>query len=123
MLITSLDTGRWVLPKGWPEGKERLCDAAAREAGEEAGIGGAVARDEIGCYFYAKATASGQEKPCRVHVFPMEIDRVKAKWPERKRRARRWFSPEAAATRVHEPDLAELIEQFCGNPRRATVAA
>jgi ADP-ribose pyrophosphatase YjhB (NUDIX family) len=40
MLITSRDTGRWVLPKGWPEAREPLCDAAAREAGEEAGLRG-----------------------------------------------------------------------------------
>ena len=30
MLITSRDTGRWVLPKGWPEAREPLCEAAAR---------------------------------------------------------------------------------------------
>ena len=36
MLITSRDTGRWVLPKGWPEAREPLCEAAAREASEEA---------------------------------------------------------------------------------------
>ena len=36
MLITSRDTGRWVLPKGWPENDENLYDAAAREAAEEA---------------------------------------------------------------------------------------
>ncbi|RUU02882.1 NUDIX hydrolase, partial [Mesorhizobium sp. USDA-HM6] len=40
MLITSRDTGRWVLPKGWPEAREPLCEAAAREAGEEAGLYG-----------------------------------------------------------------------------------
>ena len=40
MLITSRDTGRWVLPKGWPEQREKLYEAAAREASEEAGIEG-----------------------------------------------------------------------------------
>src|SRR5690348_1261746 len=54
MLITSRETGRWVLPKGWPEGDEALWDAAAREASEEAGIDGAIARSELGCYYYAK---------------------------------------------------------------------
>ncbi len=34
MLITSRDTGRWVIPKGWPEGQEDLYEAAAREAAE-----------------------------------------------------------------------------------------
>src|SRR5689334_18106679 len=54
MLITSRDTGRWVLPKGWPEEAEALSDAAAREAKEEAGISGAIARIEAGRYFYSK---------------------------------------------------------------------
>ena len=30
MLITSRDTGRWILPKGWPEGEEALFDSAHR---------------------------------------------------------------------------------------------
>jgi 8-oxo-dGTP pyrophosphatase MutT (NUDIX family) len=123
MLITSRETGRWVLPKGWPEGKEQLWDAAAREAGEEAGIAGAIASAEIGYYYYSKASSSGQGKHCRVHVFPMEIDRVKDKWPERKRRRRQWFSPEQAATNVNEPDLAELIAEFCKNPRQFAAEA
>ena len=28
MLITSRDSGRWVLPKGWPEAREALCEAS-----------------------------------------------------------------------------------------------
>jgi 8-oxo-dGTP pyrophosphatase MutT (NUDIX family) len=119
MLITSRDTGRWVLPKGWPEGNEKLWDAAAREAGEEAGIEGAVAPAELGRYYYAKAMPSGQAKRCEVHVFPMEIDRVKDSWPERKSRRRQWFSPDAAASSVREPDLADLIARFCQNPRKS----
>ena len=38
MLVTSRGSGRWILPKGWPEAGEALWDAAAREADEEAGI-------------------------------------------------------------------------------------
>ena len=70
MLITSRDTGRWVLPKGWPESGENLFDAAAREAGEEAGLSGSVSRREIGRYYYAKALSSGKEVPCEVLVYP-----------------------------------------------------
>jgi 8-oxo-dGTP pyrophosphatase MutT (NUDIX family) len=119
MLITSRETGRWVLPKGWPEGNEALWDAAAREASEEAGIDGAIARSELGRYYYAKLQPSGAEKRCEVHVFPMEIDQVKDKWPERKERQRQWFSPSEAARSVREPDLADLISRFSLNPRRS----
>ena len=48
MLVTSRGTGRWVLPKGWPEKAETLSQAAEREAGEEAGITGGIARQPIG---------------------------------------------------------------------------
>jgi 8-oxo-dGTP pyrophosphatase MutT (NUDIX family) len=117
MLITSRDTGRWVVPKGWPEGGETLWDAAAREAGEEAGIGGSVAPREIGRFYYAKQLSSGGERRCVVHVFPREIDAVREKWRERKQRRREWVSPAQAASRVREPDLAELIEAFAADPR------
>lgn len=121
MLITSRDTGRWVLPKGWPENDEALCNAAAREAGEEAGIFGSVAKRRFGIYVYGKRQDDGATLRCEVQVFPMEIDREAAKWPERKQRQRKWFTPQEAAASVDEPDLARLIVDFSANPRRLVV--
>ncbi len=118
MLITSRQTGRWVLPKGWPEGHEQLFDTAAREAAEEAGLGGAVARFEIGSYFYGKVLASGMERRCEVLVFPLEVDELATAWPEKKERSRKWFSPDKAARLVKEDDLGELIARFTKNPRK-----
>ncbi|MBX3568368.1 MAG: NUDIX hydrolase [Rhizobiaceae bacterium] len=120
MLITSRDTGRWVIPKGWPEGNEALGAAAAREANEEAGVSGAVSAGEIGRYLYFKQLSSGAEKRCQVHVFALEIDVVRDKWPERKKRRRAWFSAAEAAKLVREPDLSELIANFGRNPRGRT---
>jgi 8-oxo-dGTP pyrophosphatase MutT (NUDIX family) len=117
MLVTSRDTGRWVLPKGWPEGDEDLWKAAEREAAEEAGISGEIATSEAGSYYYGKNLPSGLERRCEVHVFPLAVGRVADKWPERKARLRRWFSPQEAAARVQEPDLGELIAAFAVNPR------
>jgi len=118
MLVTSRDTGRWVLPKGWPEGQEDLHVAAAREAAEEAGVDGAVSRHEIGRFYYDKRRPSGMEWRCEVLVFPLEVDRLADKWPEKKKRKREWFAPEEAARRVREADLADLIGQFSANPRK-----
>jgi 8-oxo-dGTP pyrophosphatase MutT (NUDIX family) len=118
MLITSRDTGRWVLPKGWPEGREQLFDTAAREAAEEAGLGGAVAHLEIGSYFYGKVLPSGMEQRCEVLVFPLEVDEMATAWPEKKERTRKWFSPTEAASLVNEQDLGELIVRFARNPRQ-----
>lgn len=118
MLVTSRETGRWVLPKGWPENDERLSEAAAREAAEEAGLAGAVAGREIGRFYYGKELSSGLRMRCEVRVFPMRVERVADKWPERKKRLRGWFSPAEAASRVREPDLGELIASFADNPRQ-----
>ena len=121
LLITSRDTGRWVLPKGWPEGTEQLCDAAAREAVEEAGLAGAVSRREVGRYFYAKTLSSGEEVPCEVLVYPLEVDQVAEKWKEKRQRTRKWVSCCEAIRMVNEPDLCKLISTFCANPRKFAV--
>jgi 8-oxo-dGTP pyrophosphatase MutT (NUDIX family) len=118
LLVTTRDTRRWIVPKGWPEGKENLREAAAREAEEEAGITGLVASRELGSFYYGKRMATGVERRCQVLVFPLEVKKVADKWPERKRRKRQWFSPEEAADAVVEPELAELILAFGVNPRK-----
>ncbi|MCT7375220.1 NUDIX hydrolase [Chelativorans salis] len=118
LLVTSRGTGRWVLPKGWPEGGESLDGTAAREAREEAGVEGSTAKTEIGRYLYGKETGSGLTWRCEVAVFPLQVEREAKRWPEKKERTRRWVSPEEAAGMVQEPDLAELIATFEGHPRK-----
>jgi 8-oxo-dGTP pyrophosphatase MutT (NUDIX family) len=112
MLITSRDTGRWVLPKGWPEKREAFWDAAAREAAEEAGLSGEVARKPAGRYFYSKAMSSGRDIPCEVLVYPLKVETVADKWKEKRERSRKWVSPAEAQRLVNEADLGELISAF-----------
>jgi 8-oxo-dGTP pyrophosphatase MutT (NUDIX family) len=38
MLVTSRDTGRWLIPKGWPMKGRKPWEPAAQEALEEAGL-------------------------------------------------------------------------------------
>jgi 8-oxo-dGTP pyrophosphatase MutT (NUDIX family) len=119
MLITSRDTGRWVLPKGWPEEGEPLYEAAAREAVEEAGISGGIAQTTAGSYFYNKVHSSGAESPCEVRVFPLEVTEVAAKWREKGQRKRKWVKPREATRMVNEPDLVKLIARFAADASKS----
>lgn len=117
LLITSRGTGRWVLPKGWIDGREVPSTAAAREAFEEAGIKGRISPHELGRYQYRKEHNQSVPLRCEVAVFPLEVTEEHEKWPEKAMRTKNWLSPGKAAALVKEQDLAELISTF-RNPRK-----
>jgi 8-oxo-dGTP pyrophosphatase MutT (NUDIX family) len=55
MLLTSRETRRWVIPKGWPMKGKKPAEVAAREAFEEAGlIGEIVGKKPLGNFHYPK---------------------------------------------------------------------
>lgn len=112
LVITSRDTGRWVIPKGWPmEGK--MChEAAAREAYEEAGVKGDASPDRIGFYMYDKGLNSGLKVECMVQVYPMVVLDIAKNFPEKGSRKSEWVSFEEASKRVAEPMLRDLILDF-----------
>lgn len=116
LLVTSRDTGRWVLPKGWVEKKEEQWQAAAREAIEEAGVRGDVSRSAVGRYFYEKVQKIGRAKPCEVVVYPLAVAKIARDWKEKGQRDREWFSPEVAADLVDEIDLGNVIRRFGDDP-------
>jgi len=109
MLVTSRDTGRWVLPKGWPVKRLPPHVAAAREAWEEAGLRGEVSPRPVGAYRYDKRLGGGALQPCEVSVFPMSVAEERTDWPEREERSRRWMTPGEAARAVDERGLAALL--------------
>lgn len=115
LLITSRQTGRWILPKGWPESGEPLHLAAEREAYEEAGIRGRIAEQALGSSLFGKTRQSGLERRFEMFVFPLEVEMIEKKWPEMRQRERRWLSPRKAAKRIQEPSLARLVRGFHGN--------
>jgi predicted NUDIX family NTP pyrophosphohydrolase len=109
MLVTSRDTGRWVLPKGWRKRRLSGSELAGLEAFEEAGLLGEVAPRSIGFYRYAKRMPDGHEVECDVDVFSMRVATELDDWPEREQRQRRWFTMTEAAASVNEADLAKLL--------------
>jgi 8-oxo-dGTP pyrophosphatase MutT (NUDIX family) len=109
LLITSRETKRWVIPKGWPMEGLKDFTAAKREAFEEAGIDGHVTREPLGHYTYLKRRKSGEAPEVRVTVYALEVKALLDRWPEKGERKRKWFSIADAAKAVHEPELSALI--------------
>jgi len=113
LLITSRGTGRWVLPKGWPQIGKTFAQSAQREAYEEAGVRGDVAPFSIGTYTYEKHDmGDGESGDFVVDVFPMHFSHQEKNWPERGERRLDWVSVEESAKRVEEPGLKSLIASF-----------
>lgn len=115
LLITSRDTGRWVLPKGWQMTDRTGGETALTEAWEEAGVIGALTGPAIGCYLYPKMIAPGRVHTCRVEVHPVRVDRLEARFPERGQRRRKWMSAKKAAKAVQEPELAVMLRNLPRN--------
>ncbi|WP_299813114.1 NUDIX hydrolase [uncultured Jannaschia sp.] len=121
LMITSRDSGRWIVPKGWMMKGMKPWAAAAIEAMEEAGAEGRVARDVFGTYSYEKMLDDGTALPCNVRVYPMIVERLKSDWKERKERTRRWFPLKKAAKLVDEPELADMMTRLTVKPKKVPV--
>ena len=109
MLVTSRETRRWVIPKGWIEKRHSPAAQAAQEAFEEAGIRGRIGKAPIGHYAYPKRLANGASVTCEVEVYPLEVERLLERWPEMAERERRWFTVAEAAALVQEGGLGSLM--------------
>jgi 8-oxo-dGTP pyrophosphatase MutT (NUDIX family) len=113
MLVTTLQTQRWIIPKGWPWPDQHDYLAAAAEAREEAGVLGEARAASIGSYTYQKRRQSGS-LPVRVTVYLLEVQEELETWPECQRRQRAWFTLSDAAAAVREPELRDLLLQVQG---------
>lgn len=122
LMITSRDTGRWIVPKGWTMKNVKPWAAAAVEALEEAGAKGHIAREVFGTYEYDKRLEDGTSVPCRVRVYPMIVDKLKTDWKEKDERKRKWFDVEAAAKLVDEDELCDLLMMLSHKPKKTPVA-
>jgi len=115
LLITSRETGRWVIPKGWPIAGLSPEASAAREAFEEAGVEGQPDPMCLGLYSYdkgiGKPMAQRPTVPCVVAVYGLKVRALLASFPEVKERRRKWFPLRKAARKVAEPELAALLTE------------
>ena len=109
MLVTSRETSRWVVPKGWPEKNMKGPQVAAQEAFEEAGLIGEIARKPYASFLYSKRVSETKRKRCRVEVFLFAVHQELDDWPEKHERKREWMTPAQAAMSVAEAGLIELF--------------
>ncbi|WP_112663761.1 NUDIX hydrolase [Microvirga flavescens] len=121
LLVTSRETKRWLIPKGWPIKGKKPYKAAAQEAVEEAGVKGSIKHKPLGYYEYWKRRADHFDL-CRVDVYPLEVSKQLKTWREKGQRDQQWFDVEDAAHQVLEPALAELIRSLPAHVTSALLA-
>ncbi len=81
LLVTTRETQRWVVPKGWPLPRRPDHEAAANEAWEEAGVRGTIDSTPS----VRSTTRSGRRPGC----FPCACPPILWKSPRRRARGRR----------------------------------
>jgi 8-oxo-dGTP pyrophosphatase MutT (NUDIX family) len=119
LLVTTRQTQRWIIPKGWPIKGLRPEKSAAREAFEEAGVTGRIGAKSIGLFAYDKIL----DQACigyEVRVFPLLVKQQSESWPEIDERVVQWVAPERALAMIKEPELKVLVGAFV---KRAALAA
>ena len=113
LLVTTRQTRRWIIPKGWPIKGLRPAKSAAREAFEEAGVRGKISAKSLGLFTYEKSLdEAGVQATCEVRVFPLLVKRQSEVWPEFEQRTVQWVEPSKAASLIREPDLKKLVATF-----------
>ncbi|MGH1577362.1 NUDIX hydrolase [Planktotalea sp.] len=113
LVITSRNTKRWIVPKGWPIDGLDAHSAAAQEAWEEAGVKAAnILPEPVGEFDYEKRLEGGSVVPCSTKVFAIEVDRLEDVFPEASERTRKWVDPAQAAEMVDEPGLQAILKNF-----------
>jgi 8-oxo-dGTP pyrophosphatase MutT (NUDIX family) len=112
LLITSLNSKRWILPKGWPEADLTGAENAAREAFEEAGVTGKIGIQPVGHYYYLKEKREGAGMPVRVDVFALAVTKQVDDWPEKNVRSLSWVPLNEAIAMVSVPGIRQVLKSF-----------
>ena len=111
LLVTSRETRRWIIPKGWPMKGRKPGEAAAQEAREEAGLVGRPSKKPVGSYNYFKRR-EGHFDLCRVDVYLLKLEKQLKTWREKGQREARWFTLAEAAELVEETGLVALLQDL-----------
>ena len=113
LLVTTRQTRRWIIPKGWPIKGLKPPKSAAREAFEEAGVRGKIGAKPVGRFTYVKMLdEAGVRAACEVKVYPLLVEREHETWPEFAQRTTQWVEPGRAISMIREPELKKIVASF-----------
>ncbi|BAT59498.1 NUDIX domain protein [Variibacter gotjawalensis] len=105
LIITSRDTGRWIIPKGRAEKNTSAHRVAAKEAREEAGVLGRITKRPVGKF----RDAGGND---RVTVYALKVRKKLKRWLEKGQRDAMWLPARKAARKVKVKGLRALVRGF-----------
>jgi len=115
LLVTSRDSGRWVVPKGWPMKGRSAAGSAMQEAWEEAGVRVDPAESRpAGQFGYTKILKDGLKLRLTVHLFSVRLQKsdLHSRFPEARERKRTWMTARKAASKVEEPELRKILRRL-----------
>ena len=108
-LITSRETKRLVIPKGWPKIEVKSHEMASIEAKEEAGLIGNICNKTIGSYSYKKKLHTFASVNCEVQIYPLYVDQQLIEYKENEQRNLFWLTVNEAAEKVEEKEFSDLL--------------
>ncbi|MHA7772561.1 NUDIX hydrolase [Roseibium sp. M-1] len=111
LLVSTRDTGRLILPKGWPENDKPAFETALVEVYEEAGVIGTADPRAIGSFRSFKGLADGLKIRTKVLVFKVRFEKQLKDFPEIGQRERVWLPLSEAIDAVDEPSLKRFLRR------------
>ncbi|MTI46124.1 8-oxo-dGTP pyrophosphatase MutT (NUDIX family) [Roseibium hamelinense] len=112
LLVTTRDTGRWIIPKGWPEPDKPAFETAVIEAYEEAGVVGKPERRVFGQFRSFKGLSNGLTLRTKVLVFKIRATKLLDSFPEKGQRKLAWVPVSQAIEQANEKGLQKLLRRF-----------
>ncbi|ONK78068.1 uncharacterized protein A4U43_C02F13960 [Asparagus officinalis] len=101
-----------VFPKGGWENDETVCEAAIREALEEAGVEGILNETKLGEWTFrskSRQSSSSNEGACKGYMFALEVKKEHEFWPEQSTHKRTWVSVRDASRLCRYPWMREAL--------------
>ncbi|PVB63552.1 NUDIX hydrolase [Labrenzia sp. 011] len=111
LLVSTRDTGRLILPKGWPEKDKPAHQTAIIEAYEEAGVVGKAEPRPMGSFRSYKGLSKGVKIRTKVLVFKIRFEKQLEDFPEIGQRQCVWLPLSEAIEAVNEPALKRFLRR------------